>query len=740
MSDSIGVAVIGAGMAGKAHMAAWRNAPSLFASTLPPVRLVSIGDVYEPLAAEAAQRFGYARHDTDWRAIAEADDIDVVSVVVANTLHREIVEGLLAAGKHVLCEKPLSDSLEDARAMATAAAEASQRGLVARVGFTYRRAPGLAAIKQLVEDGTLGRVLHVSGRYWTDYGSSPDVPFSWRFAGAPGTGALADVGSHLAYVAEFLAGEVQSVNGGLFTTAITKRPIAAGFALRGQAVPLTGEFADVENDDYATFNARFGDGSVVGSLEVSRVATGAPERSGRRGLLRERCCPLGPGARLGDRPRAAVRRLAPGRVPPGRPRPGPPLRRRRHGDGRARCRLGTEPDVRVPGPRVPRRGRRRRRPAAGERHVRRRCAQHGDPRRGGPVRRGRRGRPRRAARPHHRRSTRMKLGLYNAIFHDRPLADALAAIAGNGLTGIELNTGGFLPPVHVPDIDAILESDEARDAFLARFEGTGVSIAGLNCNGNPLHPDRAIGDAHAEDVRRSIRLAARLGQDRVVTMSGLPAGEPGGTRPNWIVNAWNSAALDVIEYQWSIAVPFWQEIDALAREHGVKVALELHPQNVVFNPATIRELVQRGGLTNIGVELDASHLFWQQMDPVAVVRDLGDLVVHAAAKDVRINPHAAINGVLDNSFRRLSPDEPRTNLGGDEWANEWPKPSAWDFVALGKGHDEAYWSAFLEALREVDPDMWVNIEHEDTELGREEGVAVAAEVLRAADAALATRA
>lgn len=334
----------------------------------------------------------------------------------------------------------------------------------------------------------------------------------------------------------------------------------------------------------------------------------------------------------------------------------------------------------------------------------------------------------------------MNLGLYDAVFHDRPLADALRAVRDNGLTGIELNTGGFLPAVHVPDMDAVLTDDAARDAFLAQFDGTGVAVAGLNCNGNPLHPDPAIGPAHAEDVRRSIRLAARLGQHRVVTMSGLPAGEPGGTRPNWVVNAWNSAALDVLEHQWSIAVPFWQEIDALAREHDVKVALELHPQNLAFNPATVRELVSRGGLTNVGVELDASHLFWQQMDPVAVVRDLGPLVVHAAAKDVRINPHAAINGVLDNGFRRLSPDEPRTNLGGDEWANAWPKPSAWDFVALGKGHDQAYWTEFLRALYEVDPDMWVNIEHEDTELGRDEGVAVAARVLLAADAALAPHA
>jgi len=94
----------------------------------------------------------------------------------------------------------------------------------------------------------------------------------------------------------------------------------------------------------------------------------------------------------------------------------------------------------------------------------------------------------------------MKLGLYNAILHDRPLTDALRVIAANGLTGIELNTGGFLPPVHVPDLDAILVDDAARDAFLAQFAGTGVSIAGLNCNGNPLHPDPAIGPAHAEDV------------------------------------------------------------------------------------------------------------------------------------------------------------------------------------------------------------------------------------------------
>ena len=332
----------------------------------------------------------------------------------------------------------------------------------------------------------------------------------------------------------------------------------------------------------------------------------------------------------------------------------------------------------------------------------------------------------------------MKLGVYNAILHDRPLPEALKVIADLGLTGIEINTGGFLPPVHVPNMDQILESDAARDDFLAIFEGTGVSIAGLNCNGNPLHPNPAIGGKHAEDIRRSIRLAQRLGQDRVITMSGLPGGEPGAAVVNWVVNAWNSAALDVLDYQWEIAAKFWRETDRLAADNGVKVALELHPQNIVFNTADVRKLIELTGATHVGVELDASHLFWQQMDPVAVVRELGPLVFQAAAKDVRINAgNAALYGVLDNSFRRLSPDENRTNLGGDEWVNEWPKDSAWDFVALGRGHDTAYWTDFLRALHDVDPNMLVNIEHEDVSLGRIEGLKVAAKVLKDADAALA---
>ncbi len=229
--------------------------------------------------------------------------------------------------------------------------------------------------------------------------------------------------------------------------------------------------------------------------------------------------------------------------------------------------------------------------------------------------------------------------------------------------------------MHIPTFDDILVSDTARDDYLGIFEGTGVSIAGLNCNGNPLHPNKTIGDKHAEDIRRSIRLANRLGQNRVVTMSGLPGGEPGATRVNWVVNAWNSAALDVLDYQWEVAAAFWKETDALAADHDVKVALELHPQNLVFNTADVHKLIELTGATHVGVELDASHLFWQQMDPVAVVRELGPLVFQAAAKDVRVNTeNAALYGVLDNSFRRLSAgraaDQPRRRRVGQRMAQE----------------------------------------------------------------------
>jgi predicted dehydrogenase len=269
VKDSLGVAVIGAGMAGRAHAAGYRVAPSLYAPTLPPVRLVSIADVNAEFGELAARRFGYQRHDTAWQAVAEADDVDVVSVVVANSMHREIVQGLLEAGKHVLCEKPMSDTLADARSMAAFADEVTP---LARIGFTFRRTPGIAYIRDLVRSGVLGRVLHFSGRYWTDYASSPSAPMSWRYTGAPGSGALADVGSHLSYVAEFLCGDIEEVRGGRLETVIGSRPVALGAVMGHDHAEVSDVLEPVENDDYAAFSIGFHGGG--GGLEVSRVAAG----------------------------------------------------------------------------------------------------------------------------------------------------------------------------------------------------------------------------------------------------------------------------------------------------------------------------------------------------------------------------------------------------------------------------------------------------------------------------------
>ena len=284
MTEDIGVAVIGAGMAGRAHAHGYRSAGTVFSAGLPSVRLVSVADINEELAADTAYRYGFERSDASWQAIVKADDIDVVSVVVANHLHREIVEELAAAGKHVLCEKPLAPTSADAQAMIEAVDAA---GVVGRVGFTFRRTPGIAAARELITSGELGRPLYVNAQYWTDYGSDPQAPMSWRYRGGPGSGALADLGSHLADTAEFLLGPVESVTGAALTTVIGERPKPLGHVVGHAHVEVSDEREPVENDDWASFSVRFAD---RGDRRLERVAhrVRPPEHVEVRGLLRAR--------------------------------------------------------------------------------------------------------------------------------------------------------------------------------------------------------------------------------------------------------------------------------------------------------------------------------------------------------------------------------------------------------------------------------------------------------------------
>ncbi|MET0488800.1 MAG: Gfo/Idh/MocA family oxidoreductase [Acidimicrobiales bacterium] len=270
MTDSIGVAVIGAGMAGRAHAAGYRSASTVYGEGLPEIRLAAIADVNPAFAADTARRFGYERAEGGWEAVAAADDVDVVSVVVANPLHRQIVEGLLDAGKHVLCEKPMAPTVEDAEAM-VAAAGASDRET--GIGFVFRRSPAIGAIREQLASGAMGRPLHFNGHYWCDYGVDPRGPMSWRYKGGPGSGALSDIGSHLIDLAEFVCGPIQSVRGAVLSTFVTERALPAGAAVGHAAAELSDVTEPVENEDLVTFTATFESGAT-GTLSASRAAFG----------------------------------------------------------------------------------------------------------------------------------------------------------------------------------------------------------------------------------------------------------------------------------------------------------------------------------------------------------------------------------------------------------------------------------------------------------------------------------
>ncbi|HEX4907844.1 MAG TPA: Gfo/Idh/MocA family oxidoreductase [Actinomycetes bacterium] len=270
MTDSIGVAVIGAGMAGRAHAAGYRSASTVYGEGLPEIRLAAIADVNPAFAADTARRFGFERAEGGWEAVAAADDVDVVSVVVANPLHRQIVEGLLDAGKHVLCEKPMAPTVEDAEAM-VAAAKAS--GRETGIGFVFRRSPAIGAIREQLASGAMGRPLHFNGHYWCDYGVDPRGPMSWRYKGGPGSGALSDIGSHLIDLAEFVCGPIRSVRGAVLSTFVTERALPLGAAVGHAAAEVSDVTEPVENEDLVTFTATFASGAT-GTLSASRAAYG----------------------------------------------------------------------------------------------------------------------------------------------------------------------------------------------------------------------------------------------------------------------------------------------------------------------------------------------------------------------------------------------------------------------------------------------------------------------------------
>jgi predicted dehydrogenase len=268
----LSVAVIGAGMAGRSHAAGYRQVNTVFGEGLPPVRLAAVADANEQLARDAARRYGFEKAVSSWEEVIEDPSIDAISIVVGNALHRPIAEAAIAAGKHVLCEKPLAGSLEDARAMVAAEERAD---VVTAVGYTYRRSPAIAAIRDHVRNRELGELTLFDGRYWCDYACDPRGPLTWRYRGGPGSGALGDIGAHVIDVGQFLCGPVVSVSGAVLSTQIAKRPLPLGAVVGHNAAPVSEEMGEVENEDTAVFSARFESG-LSASFSVSRTAFGMP--------------------------------------------------------------------------------------------------------------------------------------------------------------------------------------------------------------------------------------------------------------------------------------------------------------------------------------------------------------------------------------------------------------------------------------------------------------------------------
>lgn len=265
--------MVGYAFMGAAHSQAWRTAPAFFDLPMHP-RMTAVCGRDKEAATKVAERFGWESVETDWRALLERDDIDVIDICTPGDTHAEIAIAALRAGKHVLCEKPLANTVAEAEAMAEAAAEAAQHGVRAMVGFTYRRTPAVAMARKLAADGWLGTIRHVRAQYLQDWLNDENTPLSWRLdKEKAGSGALGDIGAHIVDMAQFVTGSRIASVSGLMETFVTTRPVAGDHATLGGSSSGDGERGPVTVDDAAVFTSRFDDGSV-GVFEATRFATG----------------------------------------------------------------------------------------------------------------------------------------------------------------------------------------------------------------------------------------------------------------------------------------------------------------------------------------------------------------------------------------------------------------------------------------------------------------------------------
>ncbi|HNZ17190.1 MAG TPA: sugar phosphate isomerase/epimerase [Candidatus Hydrogenedentes bacterium] len=308
----------------------------------------------------------------------------------------------------------------------------------------------------------------------------------------------------------------------------------------------------------------------------------------------------------------------------------------------------------------------------------------------------------------------MRLGFLTAMYSNMPLQKVLEMTRPLGLEAVELGTGNFPGDPHAP-LQDLLKSKPKRDELLAMLKGEGMILSALSCHGNCLHPDTKYAQKCQQVQTDTIKLAEMLGVKTVIDFSGCPGSDESAKRPSWITCPWPPDYLEALDWQWEKKViPYWTKQAKFAKEHGVQVAFELHPGFVVYNTETMLKLRKACG-SNLGANLDPSHLFWQGMDPIDVVRALGKAIFHVHAKDSLVyEQNARVNGVLD------------TKHYGDEINRSWI------FRTCGYGHSIEWWKDFVSTLRMVGYDHVLSIEHEDSLMSNNEGLRKAVECLRQA--------
>jgi predicted dehydrogenase len=276
VTDTLRVAMIGYGFMGAAHSQGWRVAPRFFDLPADPTMAVVVGRNPDAVSA-AARKWGWEESATDWREVIARDDIDIVDIVTPGDTHAEIALAALEAGKHVLCEKPLANSVAEAEAMTDAAARAAEKGVRSMVGFTYRRVPAATLARDLVAAGRIGQIRQVRAAYRQDWLMDAEAPLTWRMQkDRAGSGSLGDIGAHAIDLSEYITGLRLETVSGILDTIVAERPLLAeGVGLSGTA---SDERGAVTVDDIALFSGRYGGSpggyAPLGTFEATRFATG----------------------------------------------------------------------------------------------------------------------------------------------------------------------------------------------------------------------------------------------------------------------------------------------------------------------------------------------------------------------------------------------------------------------------------------------------------------------------------